>query len=103
MAVMFAAVGAGSFQGGGQLSAHSILWLQQAKVCSDPGVPCRTSIKFEAYDLPFQVPKNAVIWETEKFYAIILKSVATEGDCDRFVSEDDRLKAQALFPNAKVF
>jgi hypothetical protein len=78
--------------------------MQKAKVCFDPSVPCRTSVRFEAHDLPFQVPKNAVIWETVEFYAIILKSVSTPGgDCERFVSEKERLSGQALFPNLKVF
>jgi hypothetical protein len=75
---------------------------KRAQVCPDPSVPCRTSVTFESYDLPFQVPKNAVIWETKDFYAIILSSVAS-GDCERFVSEGARLEAQALFPRAKVF
>lgn len=86
---------------GGNLSASSA---QKARVCFDPSVPCKTSVTFDAYDLPFEVPKNAVIWETVDFYAIILKSVSSpEGDCERFVSEADRLNAQELFPRAKVF
>jgi hypothetical protein len=77
---------------------------QQAKVCFDPSVPCKTSVNFESYDLPFEVPKNAVIWETKDFYAIILRSVSSgEGDCERFVPESERLKAQELFPKTKVF
>lgn len=86
------------------LSARGCKGLQEAKICSNPSVPCKTSVSFEAYDLPFQVPKNGVIWETVQFYAVILKSVSsTEGDCERFVSERERLSAQALFPNLKVF
>ena len=50
------------------------------------------------------MPKNAVIYDTELFYAIILKSVGTsEDDCDVFVPESERLAAQALFPDHKVF
>lgn len=92
------------FSGGKALSARSARKPQAAKVCFDPSLPCRTSVQFEAYDLPFQVPKDAVIWETVEFYAIILKSVPSpDGDCERFVSEKERLAAQALFPRLKVF
>ena len=59
---------------------------------------------FEPFDLSFRVPKNAVIYDTELFYAIILKSVGRgEDDCDVFVPESERLAAQALFPRNKVF
>ena len=79
----------------------------QASVCGDPTVKCRTGeFVFEPHDLPFRLPANAVIWETELFYAVILKSVrASEewGDCDKFVPEADRLAAQELFPRNKVF
>jgi hypothetical protein len=61
-------------------------------------------MKFEPYDLPFHLPANAVIYDTELFYAIMLKSVRAErDDCNAFVSEEDRLRAQALFPDHKVF
>jgi hypothetical protein len=104
MVAVALAVCASASYGGNSLSATNGKKLQQAKVCSNPSVPCRTSVKFEAYDLPFQVPKNAVIWETVDFYAIILKSVAAPGGgCEQFVSEDERVKAQALFPGKKVF
>jgi hypothetical protein len=67
-------------------------------------VDCRTSVTFHPNDLPFQVPKSSVIFDTELFYAIILKSVVTrEDDCDLFVPEAERLTAQALFPDRKVF
>ena len=75
-----------------------------ASVCGNPSLPCKTSVKFEPNDLPFRVPRNAVIYDTEPFYAIILKSVGTsESDCDVFVPEKERLAAQALFPDHKVF
>ena len=103
LAIIFAVCAAG-------LSASSLLPAtggqkrQEATICSDPTVPCRTTVSFEPYDLPFRVPKNAVIWETKEFYAIILQSVQhAEGDCEKFVSEEERLKAQALFPRNKVF
>jgi hypothetical protein len=103
LAVVFAACAIG-FSNSSPLSARPNQKPQEAKICSDPSVPCRTSVTFEAYDLPFRVPENAVIWETEQFYAIILKSVpAPEGDCARFIAEDERLQAQALFPHRKVF
>lgn len=74
------------------------------KICPDPTVPCKTTGTFEPNDLPFQIPANANIWESEKFYAIILKSVASPDDnCDTFVPEANRLEAQGLFPKMKVF
>ena len=75
-------------------------------VCGDPSARCATGdLHFQPYDLPFRLPKNAVIWETEPFYAVVLKSVRVkeEWDCDRFVPETERLAAQALFPRNKVF
>ena len=75
-----------------------------AALCPDPTVTCRTSVKFEPHQLPFRVPANAFIFETEQFYAVILKSVRdTQQDCTVFVPEDERLAAQALFPRHKVF
>ena len=65
---------------------------------------CKTSATFQPNDLPFRVPENSVIFDTELFYAIVLKSVrADEGDCNVFVPEAERLEAQKLFPNHKVF
>jgi hypothetical protein len=77
-----------------------------AAVCGDPTVRCPTSVEFQPYQLPFRIPANAVIWETEKFYAVILKSVRDESkgnDCNVFVPEPEREAAQALFPRNKVF
>lgn len=75
-----------------------------AKVCGDPTKPCKTSVEFQAYDLQFVVPPSNYIGETEKFYAVILKSFkADEEDCDKFIPEDERLEVQGLFPNNKVF
>lgn len=77
---------------------------QRGSVCGNPKVPCRSSATFQANDLPFRVPENSVIWDTELFYAVILKSVkSTEDNCDVFVPESERLAAQALFPERKVF
>ena len=73
-------------------------------VCGNPTVSCKTSVTFEPYDLPFRMPERAVIFDTELFYAIILKSVkAPDDNCDIFVPENERLQAQALFPDHKVF
>jgi hypothetical protein len=74
-------------------------------VCGDPTLPCQTGdVPFQPHDLPFRLPARAVIWESETFYAVILKSIkASEADCQIFVPEDERLSAQALFPRHKVF
>ena len=75
-----------------------------ASICPDPTVRCRTSVEFEPHQLPFQVPRNAVIFETEKFYVVVLKSVRdTTQDCTGHVPESERLEAQKLFPRNKVF
>ncbi len=73
-------------------------------VCGNPTVRCNTSSQFQSYDLPFRLPARAVIFETELFYAIILRSArASQDDCATFVSENERLGAQELFPTHKVF
>lgn len=73
-------------------------------VCGNPNVTCATAFTFEAYDLPFRLSQKAVIYDTELFYAVILKSVPSPPDnCDSYISEPDRLAAQTLFPNNKVF
>ena len=91
----------------GSVAAQSDPKPRRAKasaICGDPAVRCNTSVPFEPHDLPFRVPKNAVIFDTELFYVVILKSVAANyDDCDTFVSEGERLTAQALFPDRKVF
>lgn len=78
--------------------------VQHLAVCGNPKVPCKTSATFEPNDLPFRLPANAVIYDTELFYAVMLKSVKSPDDnCDVFVSESERVAAQALFPDHKVF
>ena len=75
-----------------------------AALCPDPTARCRTSVPFEPHQLPFVVPPDAVIFETEKFYAVILKSGPDKTqDCTAFVPESERLEAQKLFPRNKVF
>jgi hypothetical protein len=77
---------------------------KHASVCGNPMVACKTSVTFQPNDLPFRVPQNAVIFDTELFYAIILKTVGRdENDCKVFVAENERLRTQALFPDHKVF
>ena len=91
---------------GASASAQHRAKPRSAILCPDPAVACRTSVEFQPYQLPFRVPADAVIYETEPFYAVILKSVrdASKGaDCDVFVPETERLAAQALFPHSKVF
>jgi hypothetical protein len=78
--------------------------VKHPSICGNPTAPCKTIATFQAYDLPFRLPENAVIYDTELFYAIILKSVSAPDDnCDIFVPEDERLAPQALFPANKVF
>jgi hypothetical protein len=73
-------------------------------VCGNPNVTCPSSATFEPYDLPFRMPAKAVIYDTELFYAIVLRSVSTRNDnCDNYVPEPERLAAQILFPDHKVF
>ena len=85
-------------------SGHYQRQQRGAKICFNPNVRCRTSATFEAYDLPFQLSESTVIYETEMFYAVILKSVrATAEDCNIFIPEEERLEAQSLFPDRKVF
>lgn len=75
-----------------------------AQVCGDPTQPCRSIATFEPHDISFRIVRQSAIWESELFYAIILKSMKVrEDDCDQFISEKDRLAAQALFPKRKVF
>jgi len=77
---------------------------RKASICGNPRVACKTTATFKPNDLPFRVPENSVIFDTELFYAIILKSVpADEGDCNVVVPEVERLQTQALFPDRKVF
>jgi hypothetical protein len=88
--------------------ALSLGWSGQAQVrrgqiCGDPTMSCPGQADFQPHDLPFRIPKTAVIWESETFYAIILQSVNAKNNCEAHVSEDERLEAQALFPHHKVF
>ncbi|MEK6283402.1 MAG: hypothetical protein AABN95_23865 [Acidobacteriota bacterium] len=76
----------------------------RGSICGNPQITCKTTATFNPNDLPFRVPQNSVIFDTELFYAIVLKSVTTtEDNCNVFVAETERLKTQALFPDRKVF
>lgn len=78
--------------------------LPRGSICGNPTVSCKTSVDFHEYDLPFRVPANSVIFDTELFYAVILQSVAAaDEDCNAFVPETKRLEAQLLFSDRKVF
>ena len=73
-------------------------------VCGDPTVRCNTSVEFQPYQLPFGIPPRAVIWESELFYAIILRSIREpEENCTQHIPERERIEAQTLFPRHKVF
>ena len=91
-------------QGGAAAQRGKRIPARPAAICPDPTVRCRTSVPFEPHQLPFVVPANAVIFETEKFYAVILKSERDKTqDCTGFIPEAERLEAQKLFPRHKVF
>jgi hypothetical protein len=78
---------------------------QRGAVCGDPTRRCRTAdYEFKPWELPFSISRNAVLWESEEFYAVILKSMRDERvDGTVFVPEEERLAAQQLFPRNKVF
>lgn len=78
------------------------------KVCGDPTVTCKNAENFQLYDLPFDMgTENSAIYESEKFYGIVLRSVKLKnswGDCEKpRYPESERLSIQELFPNNKVF
>ena len=78
--------------------------VRHGSICGDPTAACNTDGSFQPYDLRFRIPPRSVIYDTELFYAVILKSVSSPDDnCEIFVPESDRLAAQALFPDHKVF
>lgn len=82
----------------------------QGRICGNPNVKCNVgSYAFEAYDIPFELPKGYIIYESKPFYAVILKSQTVKdifgGDeeCKELAAENERLSVQKLFPNNKVF
>ena len=77
---------------------------KRGSICGNPQLPCKTVGTFKPNDLPFRIPQNSVIFDTELFYAVVLKSMPAKDDnCDIFISEEERLQAQASFPENKVF
>lgn len=78
------------------------------KICGNPRVKCRTGdLTFQAHEIPFEMPSggNAVISDSEPFYAVILKTIklTPKINCENAISENERLKIQKLFPDHKVF
>lgn len=75
------------------------------KICGDPTAACKSASDFQPYELAFELPKNPVIFDSELFYTVILKSVKTktETDCETAFSEDERINLQRIFPRNKVF
>jgi hypothetical protein len=88
----------------GTASAQKRKPARHGTICGDPTAKCRTTATFQPHDLPFQVPASGAIYDTELFYAIILKSSNVPADdCNKFIPESERLAAQSLFPKHKVF
>src|SRR2546423_1856982 len=78
--------------------------VKHVSVCGNPNISCPSALTFEPYALPFRMPQSSVIYDTEFFYAVVLKSASTaNNNCDNYIPEQERLTAQILFPNNKVF
>src|SRR5205085_10787761 len=78
--------------------------VKHPSVCGNPNISCPSALAFQPYALPFRMPQSSVIYDTEFFYAVILKTVSTaNNNCDNYIPEQERLAAQTLFPNQKVF
>ncbi len=76
---------------------------RRAIICGDPTARCPISYQgFQPYDLKFDLPETAGIYETQAFYAVILKSL-DDPNCSASFSEEERMAAQRLFPHRKVF
>ena len=106
--IICALAGAGipeSFHESSALAAQKRQSRKIATICGNPKLACETTFNFRPQDLPFRLPKTAVIYDTEPFYAIILKSVrVVNNNCDTaFVPETERLQRRALFPEHKRF
>lgn len=78
-------------------------------VCGVPNSNCGISSEslknFQPNELPFDIlATKGPICESVEFYAVILKSqVVSEINCNGTYSEVERLEAQRLFPENKVF
>ena len=79
----------------------------QGPLCHQPTVKCSSSYSFAPYQLPFVIKEKLVFgksYQSEEFYAVVLKSVKSAGDPDcTIVAEEERLEAQKLWPTRKVF
>jgi hypothetical protein len=96
------------------LASHAGTGIQTGeKVCSNPAAPCRPdSYVFQPYELSVNLPRE-LAWMTAHyslpFYAILLRSVKAipaedpTDECRGYISEQERLKVQARFPQRKVF
>jgi hypothetical protein len=96
------------------LSSHANTGIQTGKkVCPNPAAPCtHDSYTFQSYELSVSLPKE-LAWMTayysSPFYAILLRSVKAipaadpTDECRGYISEQERLKVQAIFPQRKVF
>jgi hypothetical protein len=96
------------------LASHADTGIQTGeKVCPQPAAPCRpNSYAFQPYELSVNLPKD-LAWMTahysRPFYAILLRSVKAipaedpTDECRGYISESERLKVQAMFPDRKVF
>ncbi|MBX7053574.1 MAG: hypothetical protein K1X36_01345 [Pyrinomonadaceae bacterium] len=76
------------------------------RVCGDPTAECKGGSDFQPFDLPFEIGSNNVIFESERFYGIVLKSVKMKdwGNCEKpLFPESERLAIQEMFPHNKVF
>ena len=93
-----------SVVGSGEIAREPVRNVREARSAATLRSRARRPQLSTPNDLPFRVPQNSVIFDTELFYAVILKSVtSTEDDCNVFVPESERLQTQALFPDRKVF
>lgn len=82
----------------------------QGKICGNPNVKCKTDgYVFDSFSIPFELPKGYIIYESKPFYAVILKSqnvkdiLGDDESCREAAMENERISAQRLFPNNKVF
>jgi hypothetical protein len=78
------------------------------RVCGDPTAACKQRENFQPFQLPFEYTSNFHISESQLFYAVILKSVKENADpeqsnCEKAISENDRIETQKLFPHNAVF
>ena len=89
---------------GGSLAQTRRKPTKRPPVCGNPNVTCGGGITFQPNELPIRLPRNAVIFDSDFFYAVILRSVPSpEESCDNFIPETERLAAQTLFTQNKVF